>query len=104
VTGEWHHLATVDECGSGTAREIVVAGRVIALYCIDGQYHAMDGICPHQGGPLGKGQLDGCIVTCPWHGWQYDVTNGQHETTPLRHTTFDIRVEGNDILVCFSHD
>ena len=104
MTDQWHHLSTVKECTPGSVQELVVAGRVVALYCVDGDYHAMDGICPHQGGPLGKGQLDGCIVTCPWHGWQYDVTTGQHETTPLRHSTFQVRVEDNNILVCLPHD
>ena len=104
MTGEWHLLATVDECESGTALERVVAGRVIAIYSVDGTYHALDGICPHQGGPLGKGHLDGCIVTCPWHGWQFNVIDGQHETTPLRQTTLPLRVEGDQILVCLPDD
>ena len=49
-------------------------GRVIALFNVDGTFYALDGVCPHQGGPLGQGTLEGCIVTCPWHGWQFDVT------------------------------
>ena len=104
MSGEWHQLAAVNTCAPGSAQELVVAGRVIALYCVDGEYHALDGICPHQGGPLGKGTLTGCILTCPWHGWQYDVTTGQHETTPLRHTTFEVKVEGDDVLVYLPHD
>ncbi|MDP7204971.1 MAG: Rieske 2Fe-2S domain-containing protein [Pirellulaceae bacterium] len=104
MTDQWHHLSTVKECTPGSIHELVIAGRVVALSCVDGEYHAMDGICPHQGGPLGKGQLDGCIVTCPWHGWQYDVTTGRHETTPLCHTTFQVRVEDNNILVFLPHD
>lgn len=57
---------------------MVAAGRVFAVYNVDGQFHALDGICPHAGGPLGKGTLRGGVVTCPWHGWQFHVATGQH--------------------------
>jgi nitrite reductase (NADH) small subunit len=74
--------------------------RIIALFNVDGEFHALDGICPHQGGPLGKGQLAGCIVTCPWHGWQFDVTTGQHQTSAsLLHARFPVRLEGASVLV-----
>ena len=71
-------IASVVETPPGSARELVAEGRVIALFNVEGTFHALDGVCPHAGGPLGQGQLDGCIVTCPWHGWQFDVTTGQH--------------------------
>ena len=58
--------------------EAVAAGKVFAVYNVDGQFHVLDGICPHAGGPLGKGTLRGDVVTCPWHGWQLNVTTGQH--------------------------
>lgn len=66
------------ELPPGTCREVVAAGRVFAVYNVDGQYHAVDGVCPHAGGPLGKGTLRGSVVTCPWHGWQFNVATGQH--------------------------
>jgi nitrite reductase/ring-hydroxylating ferredoxin subunit len=96
----WVPLATVDDCPPGAARECVAAGQIIALFNVDGHFHALDGICPHQGGPLGKGQLTGCIVTCPWHGFQFDVTTGQHQTSKsLVHPSFPTRVEDNQVLV-----
>ena len=104
MADSWHQLARVEECGDGTVLELVASGRVIALACVDGKYYAMDGICPHQGGPLGKGQLSGCVVTYPWHGWQYNVTDGRHETTPLQHTTFDVRLEDDAIMVLLPDD
>lgn len=97
---EWIPIASVDECPEGTAVERVAAGRIVALYHIDGRFYALDGVCPHQGGPLGKGALSGCIVTCPWHGWQFDVTDGQHQISPsLRQPAFEVRVEGDSVLV-----
>lgn len=62
----------------GTSAEVVAEGRIFAVFNVDGTIHVLDGICPHAGGPLGKGQLQGHIATCPWHGWQFDVSSGQH--------------------------
>jgi nitrite reductase (NADH) small subunit len=96
----WLAVATVSDCPDGMAREIVAAGRIIALFRVSGQFFAMDGICPHQGGPLGKGKLHGCVLTCPWHGWQFDVRTGQHQVNAsLRHPTFPVQVDGDTVLV-----
>ena len=43
----------------------------------DGKLSAISNACAHQNGPLGEGKIIRCLVTCPWHGFQYDVTNGQ---------------------------
>ena len=48
---------------------------------------------------LGEGELDGCVVTCPWHSWQFDVTSGESQTDDLRATPYPVRVEGGDVLV-----
>ena len=61
---------------AGQGRQFTVDGRWVALFNIGGTYHAIDAICLHQGGPLAEGTLSGCVVTCPWHGWQFDVTSG----------------------------
>jgi hypothetical protein len=59
-----------------------------------------DGICPHQGGPLAQGRLAGCQVTCPWHGWQFDVRDGQHSSIPsLSQPGWPVRVEGEDVWI-----
>ncbi|MCA9083158.1 MAG: Rieske (2Fe-2S) protein [Planctomycetaceae bacterium] len=71
-------LIAADQLADGESAEVVAAGRIFAVYRIGDVYHVLDGICPHSGGPLGKGTLNGCIVTCPWHGWQFDVTSGQN--------------------------
>jgi nitrite reductase (NADH) small subunit len=95
----WTRIAAVNDCPPGEAREIVAAGRIVALFNVDGQFYALDGICPHQGGPLGKGTLRGCVVTCPWHGWQFNVSTGQHQASQrLEHPTFAVKVEGDDVF------
>ena len=96
----WIRLAAVSDLPAGSGGEFVAGGRIVALYNVGGQFHALDGICPHQGGPLGKGQLQGCIVTCPWHGFQFDVTTGQHQTSrSLVQERFPVKVEGGGVWV-----
>ena len=94
----WVRIARVDDFRESAAREIVVEGQIIALFCVEGQFYALDGICPHQGGPLAQGSLTGCVVTCPWHGWQYDVRTGQHQSIrALVHRCFPLKVENGEI-------
>jgi nitrite reductase/ring-hydroxylating ferredoxin subunit len=78
----WLPLIDPAELPVGTGREVVANGRIFAVYNVAGEFHVLDGICPHAGGPLGKGTLRGDIVTCPWHGWQFNIPTGQHTLTP----------------------
>lgn len=93
-------LATLAELPPGGAKEVEHEGRVYALFNIDGVISAIDGICPHQGGPLAEGAVEGTMVTCPWHGWQFDVCSGK---TPLgsriKQAVFEVKVEDQDVLV-----
>lgn len=71
-------LINASEIPVGEGREVVAAGRIFAVFNLNGTFQVLDGICPHAGGPLGKGQVIGDTVTCPWHGWQFDISSGQH--------------------------
>ena len=96
----WTQLARVSDLPVGASKECVAGGRMIALFNVNGRFYALDGVCPHQGGPLGRGLLEGCIVTCPWHGWQFDVTTGQHQfNAQIVQPRFEVRVDGEWILV-----
>lgn len=95
-----HRVASVSDVPVGEGREFVVGGRIVALFHVGDDFRALDGICPHAGGPLAKGKLNGCIVTCPWHGWQFDVTNGLHcLNAQLHHPSFPVTVVGTDVFV-----
>lgn len=97
---DWIQIAVVEDCPPGECLELVAQGRIVALYNVDGEFHALDGVCAHQGGPLGKGVLTGCIVTCPWHGWQFDVCTGQHQTSQsVIQPGFKVRVENGLVFV-----
>jgi nitrite reductase/ring-hydroxylating ferredoxin subunit len=96
----WVPIAAANELAPGECGEYVAGDRIVALFNVGGTFHALDGICPHQGGPLGKGTLCGSIVTCPWHGFQFDVATGQHQTSrSIIHPTFPVKIEGGQIHI-----
>jgi nitrite reductase/ring-hydroxylating ferredoxin subunit len=95
-----HRIASVADVPAGTGREFVAAGRIVALFHLDGGFYALDGICPHAGGPLAQGEIRGSVVTCPWHGWQFDVTSGRHcLNAQLCQPSFPVTVQGDDVFV-----
>ncbi len=84
--------------GSGTV--VVVLGHPVALFHLEDACYAVSNVCLHRGGPIGEGTLDGPVVTCPLHGWEYDVRTGANVANPLaRLRTYAVRVEGDDVLV-----
>lgn len=97
---EWVKVASLKDIPDGTGLEVVAGDQIVALFRCDGEIVAIDGVCPHSGGPLGKGRVDGQIVTCPWHGLQLNVKTGQHCLTPNRfQPRFVVRVENDDVLL-----
>ena len=96
----WVRVAAISDCPPGTGLELVLADRIVALFNVDGEFFALDGVCPHQGGPLAKGALAGCILTCPWHGWQFDVRTGQHQLNArFTQPRFAVRTCGDGVFV-----
>src|SRR5271167_2340422 len=96
----WTPVAKVSDCPPGAGLELVAGDRMVALFNVEGAFYALDGVCPHQGGPLGKGQLSGTVVTCPWHGWQFDVCTGKHQLNArIEQPTLPVRVDGESILI-----
>lgn len=65
------------EIPEGQIREFQVGGKAVAIANVSGKLFAINSVCLHHGGPLGEGDLEGSLVSCPWHGWQYDVTTGR---------------------------
>ena len=93
-------VAKVAEIPAGTIREFQVGGKAIALANVGGEFHAINNSCLHRGGPLGGGVLEGQVVTCPWHGWQFDVTNGKVTQNPaVGVDCYTLEVRGEDIFV-----
>jgi nitrite reductase (NADH) small subunit/3-phenylpropionate/trans-cinnamate dioxygenase ferredoxin subunit len=93
--------ARVSEITPGTIRELELGGKTIALANVAGRFHAIDNACLHQGGPLAEGELQGAIISCPWHGWQFDLTDGkivQDRSVPGL-ACYEVQVQGDDVLV-----
>ena len=83
MTGEERvRVAGGGEVPAGEGRVVEVAGRTLAVFNVEGRYYAIDNVCPHRGGPLGEGDLDGTAVSCPWHAWRFDVTTGANVNNP----------------------
>jgi nitrite reductase (NADH) small subunit len=93
-------VATVGELAAGENVVVETAGRTLAVFNVDGSYYAIDNSCPHRGGPLSEGDLEGRVISCPWHAWRWDVTTGANVNNPaVRVACFPVQVEGDGIFV-----
>ncbi len=93
-------VARISDLGPGTAKTVDVNGKAVALFNVGGTIYALDNTCLHRGGPLGDGMLEGDVVTCPWHGWQYKVRTGENMMNgTIKVAAYPVQVEGNDIKV-----
>jgi nitrite reductase (NADH) small subunit len=85
---------------AGEAREFEVGDRMICVANVNGEFAALDNVCPHRGGPLGQGMIEGDKLVCPWHGWQFDPKTGAVAHAPdQKITTYPLTVEGDDVFV-----
>ena len=87
-------VASVGEVPPGAARRVSVAGRTIALFNLDGRFYALADRCPHEGGVLSLGALEGSRVSCPVHGAVFDLRTGRAVEPPAGETTLpaDVRI------------
>ena len=93
-------VANVSEVTAGKAKTVNAKGTAIALYNVAGKFYATQNNCLHRSGPLGDGQLNSDVVTCPWHGWQYDVKDGQNKAIPTaKLKVYRTEVKGEEVYV-----
>jgi nitrite reductase/ring-hydroxylating ferredoxin subunit len=93
-------VAALSELAPGTLFEVMVNEQPIALCNVKGELHALAGTCPHRGGPLGQGAVNGDFVTCPWHAWDFDCRTGENDFDP-RHkvAVFAVKEEAGSVFV-----
>jgi len=97
---EWVTVSRAADLVPGIATVVDAGRRSVALFNVDGALHALDNICLHQGAELGCGRLAGSVITCPLHGWQFDVTTGACLTQPGQQVqSFPVRVEDGAVQV-----
>jgi nitrite reductase/ring-hydroxylating ferredoxin subunit len=96
----WIEVGALQEFPTGQVREVIAGGRVLAMARIGEQIFALDGLCPHQGGPLGKGKLAGDVVICPWHQFSFDMKTGFCTSSRgLAQKRYEVRIEGDRVVV-----
>ncbi|MEE9592288.1 MAG: Rieske 2Fe-2S domain-containing protein [Thermoplasmata archaeon] len=93
-------MARAEDVPPGEARVVEMEGLSFALFNVEGRFYVMDNTCLHRGGPLGEGFLEGTLVTCPLHGWQYDVRTGENRGhQALRVKTYPVTEVDGDVKI-----
>jgi nitrite reductase (NADH) small subunit/3-phenylpropionate/trans-cinnamate dioxygenase ferredoxin subunit len=94
-------VAAVGDVAPGTGTVVEVKGKTLALFNLNGTFYTLDNTCTHMGGPLGEGDVQGNIVTCPWHGSQFDITTGDVVGPPARRpvAAYRTRTENGAVMV-----
>jgi nitrite reductase (NADH) small subunit/3-phenylpropionate/trans-cinnamate dioxygenase ferredoxin subunit len=97
---EFRRVCQVGEVHEGEGKTVEVDGKLIALFCVGGQYHAIDDVCPHMGASLSDGYVENGIVTCPWHAWRFRLADGAWADNPrIKIGSYLVRVEGDAVQV-----
>jgi NAD(P)H-dependent nitrite reductase small subunit len=93
-------VARTQDLKEGAGIQVQVGDKQFAVFKCDNQVYAVNGVCPHRGGPLGEGFVQGGRVACPWHGWTFDVKTGKHAMNPaIEVPSYPVTVEGDDVYV-----
>jgi nitrite reductase/ring-hydroxylating ferredoxin subunit len=102
-----HFVCQKDEIKKGQSKKVSLSldkglAKDIAIFNIDGKFYALSNVCAHKGGPLSEGLLEKYLVTCPWHGWKFDVRNGKspHEGGDSV-DSFNVKVMGDKLYIDF---
>ena len=78
----WHKVLDPGELPEGRVKPVTFDETTVAVTHYDGEYHALDNACPHQGGPLGEGSIENGLLRCPWHGWDFYPDSGETRPVP----------------------
>jgi nitrite reductase/ring-hydroxylating ferredoxin subunit len=93
-------VVSLDALPPGTLMEAIVGDNSYAVCNVNGEVYALDGICAHAGGPLGQGALNGDVITCPWHAWEYNCRTGVCiADEDIKLEKIPAKIEGRDVLI-----
>jgi len=93
-------VAEKSDLTDGSGKVVNVDGRSIALFRVKDEYFALANVCLHRGGPLGEGSLNGSTITCPWHGWKFDVRTGSFTVIPtLKVPTYKVKEQNGSVMI-----
>lgn len=100
MDGQDFEVCRADELPEGARRTVRLGDEEIALFNVGGNIYALENHCPHRGGPLGEGDLQGHVVHCPLHAWPFDLRTGVCTQFPnARVRIFKVRVENGAVRV-----
>ncbi len=101
MAGDFVRVASTSDIPEGKMKMVRLENLHLCIAQVGGKYHAIGNQCTHVGGPLAEGILKESIVTCPWHGSQFDVRTGEVKRGPAAkpEPTYEVKVEDNSILV-----
>jgi 3-phenylpropionate/trans-cinnamate dioxygenase ferredoxin component len=100
---EFVRIAKIDEVEEGKGMVVEAGEKCLAVFKVDGAFHVIDNTCLHRGGPLGEGDVEGETVTCPWHGWEYNVKTGHCVNNPSSHVrSYPTVIENGEVKVDLS--
>ena len=95
-----HIVGKTSDIDEGTGKTFPIEGQTIAVFNNGEEFFAIEDTCKHKGGSLGGGELNGDTITCPLHGWQYNITNGECLMNPqVKMKNFSVKVENGEISV-----
>ncbi len=95
----WVRVASLTTLTPGLVAEVVVGEDSYAICNVGGEITALNGICPHAGGPLGQGTISRDNVVCPWHAWEYNCHTGVNDfDDTVKVETYAVKTEGDDVF------
>jgi nitrite reductase (NADH) small subunit len=97
---EFARVAAVSDIPPGRSKVFPLGRFEVAVFHVDGEFYALENSCPHQGGPIADGWIEGVTVTCPWHAWCFEISTGKMTLGDFaRITRFPVRVEDGAVFV-----
>jgi len=101
MSQEFTKIARTEEIPAGSMKSVELSGERVVVANVEGDYYAFGDECPHAGGLLSEGYIEGKSVECPLHGSLFNMSTGIPETPPADESVavYQVKVEGNDILI-----
>ena len=97
---EFRKVCRVGDVTEGEGKTVEIDDKLIALFLHQGQYYAIDDVCPHMGASLSGGYVENATVTCPWHAWRFCLTDGTWmDYKKIKIGSYAVRVVGDEIQV-----
>ena len=94
-------VGSIGDFSSGLGKRVTIEGRHVALFRLGDEFFAIDNLCLHKAGPLCEGFIDdNAVVTCPWHGWSYEIKTGTLVQDPrVGVSKHEVRITGDEVAV-----